>query len=204
MNRLTKDHPEGNLETLMNFAYVKGGDVWLRRAAEDGSDLALNAYISDVSKRNPVGCGLDTEDVPDACCDGCFCELGALFAAATQAAELRARLAAYEDTGLEPEEVREMMVDWCVWKQADAAHRLIVLPVQVGDPVYCIAHGRCDHYSECQDAEICDGFDHTCEAYLGKVELGTCTFELDLLSEVGKSVFLTEKEAVKALFPDQK
>lgn len=42
--------------------------------------------------------------------------------------EIINRLAAYEDTGLSPEEIREMMTDWLVWKQAEAEGRLVVLP----------------------------------------------------------------------------
>lgn len=37
-------------------------------------------------------------------------------------------LKAYKDTGLEPEDVRDMMTDWVVWKEAEAGGRLIVLP----------------------------------------------------------------------------
>lgn len=105
MNRLTTDTPEGNFQTLMNFAYAKNGEVWLRGAGDDGEDVLLNEYISQLSKCNLVGCEIETEDVPEACAQGCFCHLGALFAAATQAAELRARLSAYEEIGLSPEEI---------------------------------------------------------------------------------------------------
>lgn len=106
MNRLTTDKPHGNFETMMNFAYAKNGEVWIRGAGGDGGDMKLNEYIFDVLQDDKYNCEVDHPgDVPEFCLDACFCELGALFAAATQAAELRARLAAYEDTGLEPEEV---------------------------------------------------------------------------------------------------
>lgn len=48
------------------------------------------------------------------------------------------RLAAYEDTGLEPEQVHDMMTDWVVWKEAEAGGRLIVLPCKVGDTIYIL------------------------------------------------------------------
>lgn len=104
MNRLTTDKPHGNFETAMNFAYAKNGEVWLR-GADDGKDAELCAYIAKRAFYLEL-CGItNKDDVIEACgAADCFCELGALFAAATQAAELRARLTAYEDTGLEPEE----------------------------------------------------------------------------------------------------
>ncbi|MBQ6281494.1 MAG: hypothetical protein IJK69_05505 [Oscillospiraceae bacterium] len=113
MNRLTTDTPHGNFETMMNFAYAKNGEVWLR-GADDGQDAELCAYIA---KRafNLELCGItNKDDVIEACGAGdCFCELGALFAAATQAAELRARLAVYEDTELEPEmDVAKKIAEW--------------------------------------------------------------------------------------------
>lgn len=106
MNRLTTDTPHGNFETIMNFAYAKNGEVWLR-GADDGKDAELCAYIAKRAFYLEL-CGItNKDDVIEACgAADCFCELGALFAAATQAAELRARLAAYEGTGLEPEEIK--------------------------------------------------------------------------------------------------
>ena len=154
MKRLTTDTPHGNFETMMNFAYAKNGEVWLR-GADDGKDAELCAYIAKRAFYLEL-CGItNKDDVIEACgAADCFCELGALFAAATQAAELRARLAAYEDTGLEPEEVRgiktaydEVQIPYEVAATgADAARvirlldaddegRLLVLPCKVGDIV---------------------------------------------------------------------
>lgn len=120
MNRLTTDTPHGNLETMMNFAYAKNGEVWLR-GADDGKDAELCAYIAKRAFYLEL-CGItNKDDVIEACgAADCFCELGALFAAATQAAELRARLAAYEDTGLEPEQCAK-------YAQAEKEGRYIVL-----------------------------------------------------------------------------
>ncbi len=110
MNRLTTDTPNGNFETMMNFAYAKNGEVWLR-GADDGKDAELCAYIAKRAFYLEL-CGItNKDDVIEACgAADCFCELGALFAAATQAAELRARLAAYEGTGLEPDEAEACKV----------------------------------------------------------------------------------------------
>lgn len=126
MNRLTTDTPHGNFETMINFAYAKNGEVWLR-GADDGKDAELCAYIAKSAFYLEL-CGItNKDDVIEACgAADCFCELGALFAAATQAAELRARLAAYEDTGLEPEEVER-------YAKAKKEGLLVVLPC--GDDV---------------------------------------------------------------------
>lgn len=120
MNRLTTDTPNGNFETMMNFAYAKDGKVWLR-GADDGQDAELCAYIAKRAFYLEL-CGItNKDDVIEACgAADCFCELGALFAAATQAAELRARLAAYEDTGLEPEQCAK-------YAQAEKEGRYILL-----------------------------------------------------------------------------
>ncbi|MBR4193568.1 MAG: hypothetical protein IKO68_00175 [Oscillospiraceae bacterium] len=156
MNRLTTDTPHGNFETMMNFAYAKNGEVWIRGAGGDGGDMKLNEYIFDVLQGDKYYCEVDhPDDIPEFCLDACFCELGALFAAATQAAELRARLAAYEDTGLEPDEAEackvalmgkslaeikeiegisvERMKDLA---KAEAEAKLLVLPCKVGDTIY--------------------------------------------------------------------
>ena len=122
MNRLTTDKPHGNCETMMNFAYAKNGEVWLR-GADDGKDAELCAYIAKRAFYLEL-CGITIkDDVIEACgAADCFCELGALFAAATQAAELRARLAAYEDTGLEPEKVEaaKKIAEWITILLKDA------------------------------------------------------------------------------------
>lgn len=120
MNRLTTDTPHGNFETMMNFAYAKNGEVWLR-GADDGKDDELCAYIAKRAFYLEL-CGItNKDDVIEACgAADCFCELGALFAAATQAAELRARLAAYENTGLEPEQCAK-------YAQAEKEGRYILL-----------------------------------------------------------------------------
>lgn len=106
MQRLTTDTPKGNLQALLNFAYAKDGNVWLRGVA-DGKDVELCEYISRQAWAEK-DCDLTPEEIREgSCLEDCFCELGALYAAATQAAELRARLAQYEATGLEPEEIQD-------------------------------------------------------------------------------------------------
>lgn len=126
---------------------------------------------------------------------------------------LQDRLAAYEDTGLTPEEVAALVKDWsdlCTivgecggidrmreLAEADKDGRLVVLPCKAGDTVYEVTSRKT--ISEYRVKAI-------------RVEL-FCTFiEWDIVAgfvdksifgvpvdEIGKTVFLTREEAEKAL-----
>lgn len=214
MNRLTTDTPEGNFQALMNFAYAKNGEVWLRGAGDDGEDVLLNEYISQLSKCNLVGCEIETEDVPESCAQGCFCHLGALFAAATQAAELRARLSAYEEVGLSPEEIDDFARQTSKIRMAAGCStlddsynlaksgRLVVLPCTVGDVVYPI---YADQRHEARIVGV--SFDQsgkfwaTWGQYDNNPDDPQELWDEDFFSEeeIGKSVFLTREEADAAL-----
>lgn len=110
-------------------------------------------------------------------------------------AEALERLAAYEDTGLEPEEIEKannVMVsafnlavnsgtDMLVGRlkeiiRAEAEGRLIVLPCKVGTPIYWI---NCNPYDDAWIEES--------------------TFALCDIYAFGKTVFLTRAEAAAAL-----
>ena len=127
--------------------------------------------------------------------------------------EICERLAAYEDTGLTPEEVSELIKDWsdlCMTirecggidrlrelAEADKGERVMVLPCKVGDRLYEVT-GR-----------------KTISVYKVKairVELFGLFIEWDIVEgfvwqslsginagEIGKTVFLTREEAEKAL-----
>lgn len=102
MERLTTDNPLGCLQTMLNYAYDKDGNVYLRYG--DGEeDINLCEYISRVAKEK--GCFYTAQEILDEACTECDCEMAILYCVATQAAKLRARLAAYEDSGLSPDEV---------------------------------------------------------------------------------------------------
>ena len=123
------------------------------------------------------------------------------------------RLAAYEDTGLTPEEIKSMkdehfsglemaklysaLMKLKKYQEADKDGRLVVLPCKVGDTVYEVTSRKT--ISEYRVKAI-------------RVEL-FCTFiEWDIVAgfvdksifgvpvdEIGKTVFLTREEAEKAL-----
>lgn len=107
------------------------------------------------------------------------------------------RLAAYEDTGLEPREVSAIVKEWsdlCTivgecggidrlrgLAEADKNGRLVVLPCKVGTATYYI-HYPIAVYPDESEPEIKRGIFTLCD-----------------LDRVGHSVFLTHEEAEKAL-----
>lgn len=103
--------------------------------------------------------------------------------------EISRRLAAYEDSGLSPEEVQELA-------KAKAEGRLYILPVKVGDTVYFASH-LYEKVEEYQVTEITNPiYDITVIArehqYIAPIPL--CS-----IADIGKTVFLTREEAEKAI-----
>lgn len=99
MKRLTTDSPASNTEMLLNFAYVKDGRVTLRGLDDGEGDVDLCDYIEQQRRELGFDCGVWATDVMDGACMECDCVLAVLNILAIQAAELRARLAMYEDAG---------------------------------------------------------------------------------------------------------
>lgn len=94
--RLTTNEPLGNFDALMNYAYVKDGNV-LIRYANNQENMDLCDYIAHHAK---CDCAINAQEVLDgACleCDDFYCPLGRAYFASVQAAELRGRLKMYED-----------------------------------------------------------------------------------------------------------
>lgn len=109
------------------------------------------------------------------------------------------KLAEYEDTGLIPEQIREMSkmykelaTELGRYKKAEEQGLLIMLPCKEGDMVYSIEID-CNrdtlgcHRWEC---EKCD--------YLIR-HVSEIRFGAEMREEIGKTVFLTREEAEKAL-----
>lgn len=111
------------------------------------------------------------------------------------------RLAAYEDTGLEPREVSAIVKEWsdlCTivgecggiarlreQAEADKDGRLVVLPCKVGDPVYLIVTKRARNYTP----EF---------RFVKKSRLTFLNMER-ILQDFGEEAFLTREEADEAL-----
>lgn len=122
------------------------------------------------------------------------------------------RLAAYEDTGLEPDEVNALQKDWsdlCTvigecdgidrlreLAEADKAGRLVVLPCKVGQRVFALLDTD-KHISECEVKRIGLGNEI---GFVGLEPIGARGREYGVaLNGFGKTVFLTREEAEKAL-----
>ena len=167
----------------------------------------LTKYSNETSHKNGVCCTHFLSDECRAlggeCAHGCKWEEAAW-----------ERLAAYEDTGLTPQEVLSMKFEWCAMMdalnsigggytrlrelaEADREGRLVVPPCKAGDTVYEVTSRKT--ISEYRVKAI-------------RVEL-FCTFiEWDIVAgfvdksifgvpvdEIGKTVFLTREGAEKAL-----
>lgn len=121
------------------------------------------------------------------------------------------RLAAYEDTGLEPEEIKELCTDEVaevartfrrMIQSGEIAHlqellnaeqdgRLVVLPCKVGDTVYFVFDGKV-HEVRVQGIPI--GANNQV-----LLNFGGYPVQYAWGSEVGKTVFLAREEAERAL-----
>jgi len=108
-------------------------------------------------------------------------------------------LAAYEDTGLTPGDIKSLLAEWRVnlkcldkYRKAEAEGRLIVLPCKVGDMVHIIVDGKI-YTSEVYHITYSD--------YYGKAigtvwtHSGVCAY----FDHFGKCAFLTREEAEAAL-----
>lgn len=127
--------------------------------------------------------------------------------------DIHDRLAAYEDTGMEPEEIKLMKEreEWqpfekitsafgvpldriCELAEADKDGRCVALPCKVGDMVYVVdtVNGITDVYERHITAIMCNGWDGEFFVKLG-------LFGSYRIADFGKTVFLTREAAEAAL-----
>lgn len=113
------------------------------------------------------------------------------------------RLAAYEDTGLEPEEMqglcemdkRSRMVQMLRWEQAEAEGRLLILPCKVGDTVYRIIDD-CTLPGDCGTKMMCKGCEYR---NLFIEEVAFHLYELTDSGGLHSRYYTSREEAEKAL-----
>ena len=123
------------------------------------------------------------------------------------------RLAAYENTGLEPEEITDLMAahgtgigQLAEYRavgtvnhlrelvQAETEGRLVMLPCKVGDTVYAIAESICKWRDADKCSNYCSG--HSYEGcWEGTLEIEECEFTVDMIGKFGKTIFLTREDA---------
>lgn len=116
------------------------------------------------------------------------------------------------DTGLTPDEIRNMSGEWCAamsvlngmgsydrlreLAEADKDGRLVVLPCKVGQRVFALLDTD-KHISECEVKQIGMG---NKIGFIGLEPIGARGREYGVaLNGFGKTVFLTREEAEKAL-----
>lgn len=120
------------------------------------------------------------------------------------------RLAAYEDTGREPEEITAMqrtldeyhkVADPLLRAQADG--RLVVLPCKVGDTLWVTGRDNVPQEMELEAPDIravCTDEDNLCMSTCNRKPDGFCAYRLrNDGADIGKIVFLTSEEAEAAL-----
>ena len=127
------------------------------------------------------------------------------------------RLAAYEDTGLEPEEIVKIREDvengymkstarrygvpvdrLRELAQADREGRCVVLPCKLGDTVFKIGASICMWRETDHCDEYCNGYEYR-DCWEGCRAVCEDKFSLDDLQRFGKNVFLTREAAEAAL-----
>ena len=132
---------------------------------------------------------------------------------------LKARLAAYEDTGLTPGEVKSMqeehfsglemaklhsaLMELKKYQEADKEGRLVVLPCKVGDTLWVTGRDNVPREMKLEAPDIravCTDEDNLCMSTCNRKPDGFCAYRLrNDGADIGKNVFLTREEAGKAL-----
>ena len=119
--------------------------------------------------------------------------------------EVLKRLAAYEDTGLEPEEVAAAMKDGTYaqfqeWNRAHYEGRLVVLPCKVGDTVWEIGYDcKIDYEDMCAfPAPSCDECEFV-KRVIVPVRVDSVTVATFLIGKIGTTAFFSFEEAEAAL-----
>ena len=160
----------------------------------------LTKYSNETSHKNGVCCTHFLSDECRAlggeCAHGCKWEEAAW-----------ERLAAYEDTGLTPQEVLSMKFEWCAMMdalnsigggytrlrelaEADKDGRLVVRPCKVGDTLFRVFAGEILEHKVRNMRYL---------AIQERWDIDTTPFCSYVESSIGKTIFLTREEAKAAL-----
>ena len=131
------------------------------------------------------------------------------------------RLAAYEEIGMKPEEIKDFMKRWersveiagmCKRDgiehirellQAEKDGRLVVLPCKVGDTVYKLEYKPCHNGEDAPDSHGCCGCEDECDLKRDIFEYVALSVDwiLQRRNRFGKGVwYLTREEAETALY----
>ena len=217
MKRLTTNCPDNNLDAALNLFYIKDFETWVRGGGDgpDYPDIRLYDFIRKAAKilLPDVDFPMDDDGVDYAMgellLDGPDEPTGLLallYTAAWSYAELRGRLMQYEDTDMTPVEVSTLVKNWndlctivveCggisrvkVLAEADKDGRLVVLPCKVGDTLFRVFAGEILEHKVRNMRYL---------AIQERWDIDTTPFCSYVESSIGKTIFLTRKEAKAAL-----
>lgn len=130
------------------------------------------------------------------------------------------RLAAYEDTGLTPEEIKAPFTEDAIINlaaqalgvepdrlrelaEADKDGRVVVLPCKVGDTLWVTGRDNVPREMELEAPDIrtvCTDEDNLCMSTCNRKPDGFCAYRLrNDGADIGKTVFLTREEAERAM-----
>lgn len=118
MNLVT-DKPETNVSNALNMFYVKDQQTFVRGYGENGQDIDLIDFVKRIAKRQRIPMQkMDAHEVAEHLTDVLFDGepeskeglLALFFTAAWAFAEIRERLKEYEESGMEPQRVAQLMV----------------------------------------------------------------------------------------------
>ena len=147
MDRLTTNKParEMTMTELAHNGCYRGKDGWARYRDYD-TDIDARDFARKLLERYAPDQEIpqDTRDLEDMLFDALqfgaidneVSLIASMYAMMWAMADLREHLAAYEDTGLEPETLSEILDGVGEWYDAYKEGRLIVLPCKVGDMVW--------------------------------------------------------------------
>ena len=185
MKRLVTDNPKDNIETSLNLFYGKDGWTWVRGGgpAPDYADISLCDFVRMLVKTNIPDATLpeNDDDLSDLMCDWLIYDpdsaegiISLLYTAGWAFAELRHRLAAYEDTGLDPLEIETLKTGTCLgcsvpelkegqalhkeWEEAYQQGRLVVLPCAPG--VTLVDHSDPERPELLKNFRLAVAYDH--------------------------------------------
>lgn len=124
MKRLTTDIPESNMESAYNLFYIKDQETWVRGGGPepDYADISLYDFMRRLIKIHNLEIDTNSnENMGDNLYERLFDNVDTkegvaalLYASAWAFSVLREKLKAYEDTGLNPEEITEgkLLTGW--------------------------------------------------------------------------------------------
>ena len=152
--RFITDDPQNNVETARNLFYIKDRETYVRGGgpAPKYQDVTLNEYTRQLIKTHAPESYMDLNDDdlsmmmaewsfegPDTV-EGL---IATLYTAAWAFSEIRAKLKEYEDTGLEPEQVNELIATERIRRETgDAADHKLDIIIKQGEEIIKQAEDR--------------------------------------------------------------